>query len=102
MPTLTADDFKYAEYELEEKWRLEEICSRGDLFVHPLDDYLLRFEVLSNGTAYVVKLTESYEHGDVCTWECNCPAGKHGRDCKHLSAVLGWLDDWRNDHPQYD
>ena len=24
----------------------------------------------------------------VALWECDCPAGKHGKSCKHLSAVL--------------
>lgn len=24
----------------------------------------------------------------VALWECNCPAGRHGRDCKHIRAFL--------------
>ena len=24
----------------------------------------------------------------VSLWKCDCPAGKHGRDCKHLTAFL--------------
>lgn len=24
----------------------------------------------------------------VALWECNCPAGKHGKDCKHLRKFL--------------
>jgi len=26
-------------------------------------------------------------------WECNCPAGRFGRDCKHLRAVLSIIPD---------
>jgi len=25
-------------------------------------------------------------------WACDCPAGQHGRDCKHLRAFLARLD----------
>lgn len=27
----------------------------------------------------------------VALWECDCPAGKRGKDCRHLAAFLQWL-----------
>lgn len=40
----------------------------------------------------------------VALWECDCPAGQHGRDCKHLAAFFDWhrrvcdqCGEWRND-----
>ena len=28
----------------------------------------------------------------VALWECDCPAAQNGRDCKHLAAVIAWLE----------
>ena len=55
-----------------------------------------QYEVLSDsGTTYIVRFCGSGD-GDpeFCSlWECNCPAGQHGRDCKHVRAVAGVISD---------
>ena len=33
-----------------------------------------------------------YDTEYVQVWECSCPAGQHGRDCKHLRSFLARLD----------
>ena len=40
----------------------------------------------SSGNVYTVRFCGRMD--DVRTWECNCPAGQHGRDCKHMEAVV--------------
>lgn len=54
------------------------------------------FKVLStSGNTYTVKYCGSGD-GDpeyVALWECDCPAGQHGRDCKHVAAVTRYGDD---------
>ena len=32
----------------------------------------------------------------IATWQCSCPAGSHGKDCKHIKAFFAWLD--KNDY----
>ena len=28
----------------------------------------------------------------VALWECDCPAGRHGKDCKHITRFLEMMD----------
>lgn len=50
-----------------------------------------RFEVQSDsGATYHITYAGSGD-GDpeyIALWECSCPAGQHGRDCKHLKHFL--------------
>ena len=48
-----------------------------------------------SGNTYHVRFCGSGD-GDpeyVATWECDCPAGQHGRECKHMKAVWAISDD---------
>jgi hypothetical protein len=48
----------------------------------------------TSGNTYTVKYCGSGD-GDpdyVALWECDCPAGQHGRDCKHVKAVIQYVD----------
>jgi len=60
-----------------------------------LDEGLRRFSVQSNGKdAYTVVYRGSGD-GDpdfMALWSCNCAAGRHGRDCKHVAAVSRAVD----------
>jgi hypothetical protein len=53
------------------------------------------YRVLSDsGNTYTVRFCGTGD-GDpdvVALWECDCPAGQHGRDCKHLRAVITHVD----------
>jgi hypothetical protein len=40
----------------------------------------------TDGTAYEVRV---HEDDDI---SCNCPAGQHGRACKHIGAVILYID----------
>jgi hypothetical protein len=69
-----------------------------------------RFEIVENRTAsgrdcysvtspsgntYQVTFCGSGD-GDpdiVRLWECNCPAGQHGKPCKHIAAVIAMVDE---------
>lgn len=50
-----------------------------------------RYRVESDsGKTYTISYAGSGD-GDpeyVALWKCDCPAGRHGRDCKHMSAFL--------------
>jgi len=52
------------------------------------------FEVRSDsGAIYEVaeqsaRFGYEYDTEYVQVWECSCPAGQHGRDCKHLRSFL--------------
>ncbi len=47
-----------------------------------------RYEVHSDsGNIYNVSFTGRGDCGEVL-WKCDCPAGQHGRECKHLRAVI--------------
>lgn len=57
---------------------------------------LNRWSVLStSGHTYVVTQTSNDEtdgDGILRTWACSCPAGTHGRRCKHVNAVIAKID----------
>ena len=36
----------------------------------------------------------------VSLWDCSCPAGQHGRDCKHMKTFLA--NAWRFDEDPCD
>ena len=43
----------------------------------------------NSGNDYTVRFVGRPDNNDgVTLWECDCPAGQHGRDCKHLAAVV--------------
>ena len=54
-------------------------------------------EIMTNGETYKIKnkYIVSYKGCDgdenIGLWECDCPAGKHGRTCKHLKALFQWF-----------
>ena len=54
------------------------------------------YAVLSDsGSTYTVRYMGSGD-GDseyVALWECDCPAGKHGKFCKHIAAVAAVASD---------
>lgn len=71
--------------------------SRKSSQTHPT----LRVVELPDGNYDVVSGTKTYhvtgccpENGNenVTAWSCNCLAGQHGRDCKHVQAVLDALN----------
>jgi len=47
----------------------------------------------SSGEFYLVKYQGSGDGDpDYCgLWGCNCPAGQHGRHCKHIDMVSRYL-----------
>lgn len=49
----------------------------------------------SSGNTYTVRYCGSGDADPeyVALWECNCPAGRHGRDCKHLNAVVNFVNE---------
>lgn len=40
------------------------------------------------------RYTVAYNAG---RWSCNCPAGQHGRTCKHVNSVV-MSAEWSGDH----
>ena len=62
-------------------------------------------EISGDGSRFVVKSTSGNTYtvkycgsGDadpdyVALWECNCPAGQHGKPCKHITAVSRYCDE---------
>jgi len=72
--------------------------------IYAADDTGDRYTVESDsGKLYTVAFAGSPdEHVD--TWSCDCPAGRHGRDCKHVRAFVAWhgeycqvCDEWRQE-----
>jgi len=48
----------------------------------------------NDDTIYTVRYCGSGD-GDpefVSLWECDCPAGRYGRNCKHISMVANFID----------
>ena len=44
-----------------------------------------------SGNTYNVSYHGIRDGGHVVnTWACDCQAGQHGRDCKHVAAVIAW------------
>ena len=48
----------------------------------------------SSGHTYTVRFVGRPEFGNehVATWDCDCPAGVHGRTCKHVHNVPDYED----------
>lgn len=47
-----------------------------------------------SGNTYTVRYAGCGD-GDpeyIALWDCDCPAGKHGRHCKHVNAVGAFID----------
>ena len=56
-----------------------------------------RFEVLSkSGRTYEITYQGSGDADPdyVEIWDCSCPAARYGRECKHISAFLAWIDSY--------
>jgi hypothetical protein len=50
------------------------------------------YDVFSGPATYHVTGTcPEFMNDRVRTWKCDCPAGQHGRNCKHVTAVLNLL-----------
>jgi hypothetical protein len=47
----------------------------------------------ASGSTYTVAYAGCTDDGHGNLWECDCPAGQHGRQCRHLKAVLAIQDD---------
>ena len=60
-----------------------------------------RYNVTSpSGNIYQITYMGSGD-GDpeiVRIWECNCPAGQHGKPCKHIAAVIEMIDAQEEDN----
>jgi len=55
-----------------------------------------RYEVESDsGSRYEIRYAGTGDDAEVDLWTCSCPAGRHGRTCKHLRAFWEWLADER-------
>ncbi len=49
-----------------------------------------RYTIESNsGEFYTISFAGS-PNEYVDTWSCDCPAGRHGKDCKHVQAFIVW------------
>jgi uncharacterized Zn finger protein len=49
-----------------------------------------------SGNIYHVDFAGRGDCDEVSTWTCDCPAGRHGRTCKHIKQTglaVGWLED---------
>jgi len=40
------------------------------------------------GRPYTIRFEGRSEDGFAKLWSCDCPAGAHGRDCKHVRQVM--------------
>jgi hypothetical protein len=54
----------------------------------------------SSGNSYTVQYAGSGDGDpDYCSlWECDCPAGQHGKLCKHVNAVIDFIDSEDEDY----
>lgn len=51
------------------------------------------YDVVSGTNTYhVTGRAPEFGNEDLYVWSCDCPAGQHGRNCKHLDAVLAILN----------
>ncbi len=39
------------------------------------------------GRPYTIRFMGRTDDGDGLLWECDCPAGEHGKECKHVKLV---------------
>jgi len=51
----------------------------------------------STGNMYTVSYVGCGDCGEGL-WECDCPAGKHGRNCKHLTRAINCFRELANLH----
>ena len=87
---------KITEIETNPKMRMDEMGS----YYYDDDEPLRQWSVESDsGKTYTVMQTsndETTEDKILRTFECDCPAGSHKRLCKHINAVIDWIDDRTN------
>jgi len=59
-----------------------------------VDDGAIYKVFSDSGKIYTVKYCGSGDADPdyVSLWECNCPAGRHGKDCKHLEKTLALMN----------
>ena len=55
-----------------------------------------------SGNTYTVRYEGCTDDGVGNLWSCSCPAGQHGRDCKHLRFVLAATVDEYGDAVEYE
>jgi len=64
-----------------------DVVCKSRLHIVPNNDGTYAVESDSGHTYTVSHRSPEYEE-DTHIYKCNCPAGQHGRDCKHLDAVI--------------
>lgn len=45
------------------------------------------FQIISGNNTYIVGYSGHMDSEHINLWTCTCPAGLHGRYCKHVDAV---------------
>lgn len=48
------------------------------------------------GKSYTIRFCGRTDDGHGRLWDCDCPAGLHGRDCKHIAAVVAANNEFCN------
>lgn len=78
-------DFSIEDYDLNEE-NLENAMLKSLGITKINNEYLLPN---SDGTKnYIVKYVGCSDDGFGNLWECDCPAGLHGKECKHLKLII--------------
>jgi uncharacterized Zn finger protein len=62
-----------------------QICA--DHGIEAIDDNTYAVSSSDGLRRYTVRFVGRTEDGFGFLWECNCPAGEHGRHCKHIDRV---------------
>jgi len=62
--------------------------------IEPRNEDWTEFEIASDsGNTYTVRFAgRPSPDSDARLWDCDCPAGRHGRHCRHIDAVADWVD----------
>ena len=70
---------------LEQTATISEICREHG--ITPDGEHAYRVQSSSGNGEYVVHFVGRGDCGEIL-WECNCLAGQHGRECKHVRAAI--------------
>ena len=83
---------------MNEQWRVEHERGEGNAEFIQRVAVLAEIEILDGPERYIIpssdgsrKYTVAYSgcaDGWADTWQCDCPAGQHGRECKHYRLAM--------------
>ena len=91
---------------MDEAWKVEKNSGEGNAEFIQRIATLAKIKILDNPERYIIPSTDGtkeytvaytgFKDGFANTWQCDCKAGKNGKECKHFRFAMS-INNYIND-----